>query len=100
MQQTQNQQTVAQQPIMMQPPKVITTKDHLYLKDQMSWELIAMKKCQHFAKECQDPEIRQAIDKAGQMHQRHYNMLLKHLKHDNNSAMNQVHQLQQQAQPS
>jgi len=100
MQQTQTQPSASQQPIMMQPPQVITTKDHLYLKDQLSWELIAMKKCQHFAQESQDPEIRQAIDKAGQMHQRHYNMLLKHLKHGNRSAMNQVRQLQQQTQPS
>ncbi len=95
--QTQNQQTQgsAQQPVMPTPPQVITTKDHLYLKDQLSWELIAMKKCRHFAQECTDPEIANAIDRAGQMHQRHYELLLKHLTVDNNAAMQQVQQLQQ-----
>jgi len=88
--------TQQQQPILMQPPQVITTKDHLYLKDQLSWELVAMKKCRHFAQECQDPEIRQAIDQAGEMHQRHYNMLLQHLQNDNTAQMQSVHQYQQQ----
>lgn len=83
------------QPIMMLPPQVITTKDYLYLKDQLSWELIAMKKCHHIAQECIDPEIRQAIDKAGQMHLHHYQMLLKHLQNDNTSQMQQIQQMQQ-----
>lgn len=96
MQQTQTQPQSGQQPILMQPPQVITTKDHLYLKDQLSWELIAMKKCHHFAQECQDPEIRQAIDKAGQMHQRHYNMLLRHLQNNNTAEMQKMHAYQQQ----
>jgi hypothetical protein len=89
-----------QQPVFSVPPQVITTKDCLYLRDQLSWELLAMKKCSHFAKECQDPEIRQAIDRAGQMHQRHYQLLLKHLQNDNTSAMNAVHQKEQQLQQS
>ncbi|PLR76018.1 hypothetical protein CU633_18095 [Bacillus sp. V3-13] len=93
MEQMQTQQQ--QQPVMQQPPQVITTKDHLYLKDQLSWELIAMKKCRHFANECSDPEIIQAIDKAGQMHQRHYELLLKHLQNNNKTEMQKVHQLQQ-----
>lgn len=94
-QQTQGEQ---QQPILMEPPKVITTKDILYLKDQLSWEIIAMKKCHHFAQECQDPEIAQAIDKAGRMHQRHYQLLLKHLQNNNTAEMSKVQQLQQQTQ--
>lgn len=76
------------------PPQVITTKDSQYLKDQLSWEILAMKKCSHFAKECTDPEIRTAIDKAGQMHQRHYTMLLKHLQNNNAQAMQSVPQTQ------
>ncbi|WP_166243292.1 hypothetical protein [Paenibacillus turpanensis] len=91
--QTQDQQQ--QQPVMQQPPQVITTKDYLYLKDQLSWELIAMKKCRHFAAECMDTEIRDAIDKAGQMHQRHYELLLKHLQNNNTAEMQKVQQLQQ-----
>ena len=88
------QQTQVQQTAMTLPPQVITTKDHLYLKDQLSWELIAMKKCRHFAAECTDPEIRQAIDQAGQMHQRHYQLLLRHLQTNNTAAMQSVQQFQ------
>ncbi|MBN2981699.1 MULTISPECIES: hypothetical protein [Cohnella] len=95
MQQTQAQGQQQQQPVMQQPPQVITTKDHLYLKDQLSWELLAMKKCSHFAGECTDQEIRQAIDQAGQMHKRHYELLLKHLQHNNTAEMQKVRQLQQ-----
>lgn len=76
-----------QQPMMAKPPAIISTKDSLYLKDQLSWILVAMKKCAHFAQECTDPQVKQAIDKAGQMHQRHYNLLLKHLQHNNTQAM-------------
>lgn len=94
MQQNQVQGQQQQQPLMMQPPQVITTKDCLYLKDQLSWELIAMKKCHHFAQECTDPEIKQAIDKAGQMHLRHYQLLLKHLQNNNNAEMAKVPQMQ------
>lgn len=57
----------------------ITTKDLSYLTDELSWELLAMKKCYHFARECQDPQIAQQLDQIGQMHQRHYETILKHL---------------------
>ncbi|TJY39677.1 hypothetical protein E5161_17095 [Cohnella pontilimi] len=92
--QAQSQSQGQQQAIMQQPPKVITTKDFLYLKDQLSWEILAMKKCRHFAQECTDPEISQAIDKAGRMHQRHYELLLKHLQINNASGMETVHSMQ------
>lgn len=83
-------QQTQQQPTFAVPPKVITTKDYLYLKDGMSWLLDAMKKCSHFAGECTDPVIRQALDRAGQMHQRHYQMLLRHLQNNNAAEMARV----------
>lgn len=76
----------AQVPIPV-PPRVITTKDLLYLKDAMSWELDAFKKFHFFAQHATNPQIKQALDKAGQMHQQHYQKLLTHLQVDNNSAM-------------
>jgi len=76
------------QAFMPEPPRVVTTKDHMYLKDMLSWELLAMKRCHDTTGHCTDPEIRQAIEKAGQMHQRHYEMLLQHLQTDNRAAMN------------
>jgi light-regulated signal transduction histidine kinase (bacteriophytochrome) len=94
-QQIQGQQG-QQQPVMMQPPQVVTIKDCLYLKDQLSWELIAMKKCHHFAQECIDIEIKQALEQAGQMHQRHYQLLLKHLQNNNTAEMTKFQQMQMQ----
>ncbi|GMA50656.1 hypothetical protein GCM10025857_20130 [Alicyclobacillus contaminans] len=68
--------TQAAQPLMQTPPHVITAKDLSYLKDAMSWELIAMKKCAHYAQECSDPDVRACLDRIGRLHQRHYNLLL------------------------
>jgi len=62
--------------VMTLPPDVITDKDHLYLKDALSWELLAMKKCNHYANICQDQEIASLVKRIGQMHQEHYQRLL------------------------
>ncbi|MFW6287422.1 MAG: hypothetical protein ACOC2J_01565 [bacterium] len=64
---------------MSRPPACITTKDLAYLRDALSWELLAMKKCYHYAQHCQNEKIRKTINTAGQIHQRHYRMLLVHL---------------------
>ncbi|MFD3448764.1 hypothetical protein ACFDTO_29730 [Microbacteriaceae bacterium 4G12] len=75
----QQQQYTGQQSIMPQPPVFISTKDLSYLEDMMNWNLLAAKKAHFFAGQCQDPGIKQALEKAGMMHQRHYNTLLHHL---------------------
>lgn len=72
------------------PPRVITTKDLSYLKDQMSWELLAMKKCAHYAQECTDPDVKSFIERIGQMHQRHYQQLLRHCKTNNAQGMSKI----------
>lgn len=72
------------------PPRVITTKDLSYLKDQMTWELLAMKKCDHYTKECTDPEVKAMISRIGQMHQRHYQQLLRHCQTNNAMGMSQI----------
>lgn len=79
-------------PTMSAVPNVVTTKDSAYLTDQLSWLLLAMKKCAHFASECQDPAIGQAISKIGQMHERQYTLLLKHLQTNNTQVMSHVPQ--------
>ncbi len=74
------QQMGGQSQMMFQtPPAVITTKDQLYLTDMLSWNLLAMKKAFFFAQQCQDQEIKSAIEKAGKMHQQHYEKILSHL---------------------
>jgi hypothetical protein len=57
----------------------LSTKDFNYLKDHLSWELLAAKKCAHYAAECQDPQIAHLINQVGQMHERHYNALLQYM---------------------
>ncbi|RAK18610.1 hypothetical protein B0I26_10930 [Anoxybacillus vitaminiphilus] len=76
-----------QQAAMQQPPQVISTKDSLYLTDMMSWNLLAMKKAHFFASQCQDREIVAAIERAGQMHQRHYQKILSHLQNPNQPSL-------------
>jgi hypothetical protein len=90
-------QTQAPMPL---PPRVITTKDYNYLKDALSWELVAFKKFHFFAQQVKDPQIKQALEKAGQMHQRHYQQLLTHLQVDNTAAMANIPQPQQAQQQS
>ena len=63
----------------------ISSKDLSYLSDEMSWELIAFKKCNHFAGEVQDPQVKAAINKIGAMHQQHYQELLQCLQSANGS---------------
>lgn len=82
------------------PPRIISTKDCAYLKDALSWELLAFKKFHFYAQQVQDPQIRQAMDKAGRMHQRHYQQLLKHLEVNNQTALASLQPQLQQAQSS
>lgn len=84
------------QNIMPQPPNIISTKDHLYMTDMLSWNLLAMKKAYHWAAECTDPEVKQAIQKSGEMHQRHYERLLNHLKPQGMSTQQMTNMPQQQ----
>ncbi|WP_019156709.1 ferritin-like domain-containing protein [Robertmurraya massiliosenegalensis] len=80
----------SQQSPMSSPPPAITTKDLSYLKDAMSWELLAFKKFHFYAEQVNDQEIKQAFEQAGRMHQNHYQRLLSHLQVDNNTIMANV----------
>lgn len=72
---------------MNQPPNVITTKDLAYIQDAMSWELVAMKKCHYFARESQNQKVINQLEKAGRMHQHHYEILLRHLNTNQSNQM-------------
>lgn len=82
MQQNQFGQFKGSQP-MAQVPPIVSTKDQLYISDMLSWNLNACKKAHFFAQNCQTPELQQALEQAGQMHQRHYDRLLNHLNNQN-----------------
>ncbi|CAG9620812.1 hypothetical protein [Sutcliffiella rhizosphaerae] len=84
------QQQQSQQPnFYSQPPTVVTVKDSLYFADMLSWNLLAMKKAHFFASQCQDQDVKTAIEKAGQMHQRHYQKILTHLQSQNQAQQQQ-----------
>jgi len=72
------------------PPRAISTKDLSYLKDALSWELNAFKKFHFYAQQVQDPQIKQALEQAGHMHQRHYQRLLGHLQVNNTAVMSSL----------
>jgi hypothetical protein len=80
------------------PPRAITTKDVLYIKDALSWELLAFKKFHFMANQIQNPQLKDALNKAGQMHQNHYQRLLTHLQVDNNTALANLPNTQQMQQ--
>jgi hypothetical protein len=82
--QHQNTGTYDPQDRMSEPPQVITSKDLAYLKDAMSWELLAFKKCRQSASFATDPEVQHQIDSAGRMHQKHYDQLLNYLQSNPN----------------
>lgn len=75
----QQQTSTTNQPIMPQPPTIVSTKDHLYLTDMLSWNLLAMKKANHWASETVDSEIKTTLQKVAKMHEQHYKKLLTHL---------------------
>lgn len=75
----QQPNTGTEQGMMQQPPSVITTKDHLYLTDMLSWNLLAMKKAHFFASQCTDQELKMELEKVGKMHEQHYSRVLTHL---------------------
>ncbi len=85
--------------VMMQPPAKLSVKDHLYLSDMLSWNLMSVKKANFFAQQCQDQEIKQAIQNMMMMHQRHYQKILTHLQKDVTSQMQPSGQPQAQGQP-
>lgn len=62
-----------------EPPKMVSTKDFLYFKDMMSWNLLAAKKMNWAAENCQLPDLKKQFETAEQMHVNHYDELLKAL---------------------
>lgn len=64
---------------MTQDRSLIGEKELLYLKDFLSWELLAMKKCGETVSQMQDPQLAQLVRQIGQKHQNHYNTILAQL---------------------
>ena len=58
---------------------LLTNKELNYIKDFLSWELLAMKKCNDSASHCEDQAISNLIKQTGQQHLQHFETLLSHL---------------------
>lgn len=63
-----------------QDRNLVADKELHYLKDYLSWELLAMKKCNDTASQVQDAQMAQLVRQIGQKHQDHYNTILSQLK--------------------
>jgi hypothetical protein len=57
----------------------LTDKELHYLKDFLSWELLAMKKYNHAATACIDINIQNKLKEVGLKHKQHYESLLSQL---------------------
>lgn len=73
------------QPVMNQPPNVLSTKDTQYITDMLSWNLLAAKETNNFASKVNCQEIQQTMNEVYQMHKKHYDQLLNLLQNNNNS---------------
>jgi len=60
-----------------EPPKMISSKDLQYLSDMLSWNLLASKKMNWAAENCQLADLKKEFQSAGQMHSKHYDEILK-----------------------
>lgn len=94
MPQQQQQQTSTNMGMnkMPEPPKMISSKDAMYIKDMLSWNLLTCKKAHFLAQQCQDTEVKNEIEQCCHMHERHYQKLLGYL----NPAYSQQSQTYQQ----
>lgn len=54
----------------------ISTKELNYVRDALSWELLASKCCHDLAQKTPEQEYRRLFDDAGTTHQRNYERLL------------------------
>jgi len=59
--------------------QVITDKELHYVKDFLSWELLAMKKCKDAADQCTDSDLTDLILQTGKKHKDHYQSILDQL---------------------
>ncbi|MGI5878527.1 MAG: hypothetical protein ACOX7W_07965 [Christensenellales bacterium] len=57
----------------------LDSKNLSYLEDSMSYEALAVKKCQQYATQFQDPVLKDMASQLAQHHRQHYDTLLNYL---------------------
>lgn len=58
---------------------MLSDKELHYLKDFLSWELLAVKKCKDAADACEDMQLRGLIEQTGRKHMAHFETILSQL---------------------
>lgn len=61
-------------------PKIITTKDLLYLADMFNWNMEAFKQIHHFETEVENEEIKELMHALAEMHYQHMEWIISILK--------------------
>lgn len=67
------------QPIQTPDRNLIGEKELLYVHDYLSWELLAIKKCEDIANTMDCSQLSQMVRDLGKKHQQHYNTILSQL---------------------
>jgi len=57
----------------------LTQAELMSLRENLSNELLMIRKFGAFAGQCSDPQLKQVLSNIQQAHQRHYNTLIRHL---------------------
>lgn len=61
-------------------PKIISTKDLAYIEDMLNWNHTVIKLFMHLEESCNEDDILEFTEGIREMHEEHYNTLLKLLK--------------------
>ncbi|WP_406676607.1 spore coat protein [Moorella sp. ACPs] len=57
----------------------LTQAELMQLRENLSNELLMIRKFGAYAAQCNDPQLKQVLSSVQQAHQRHYNTLIRHL---------------------
>lgn len=57
----------------------ITSKELTALEDQLDYEQVLVKKCDTYAAQCTDPQLRTKCEQMAARHRDHFNRLMTHL---------------------
>jgi len=83
----QQMQQNNQQP--QQGQAMLTSKNLTILEDMLNYEQLNYKKLDMYARNCNDPQLKNVCNKAAQLHKQHFDMLFNYLNSHNKPAQQQ-----------
>ena len=69
----------------------VSTKELNYIKDVLSWDLLAAKKCFQYANQETDPAYKQLFSDTANVHQQNYQTLLQYVDRITKTQGGQLH---------